>query len=64
MKPECMEVKCNDDSMEVSVRSKLFGLTGADVAKVSPQPDADGNDFKKICKLGECGMTYKIKDEM
>merc|ERR1712187_147636 len=45
--------------------SKLFGLTVSDVAKVSPQPDAAGlYYFKKICKLGECGMTYKIKDEM
>ena len=69
MKAECMKVACNDDSMEVSVKSKLFGLTAADADKVSPQPDADdtaedGFDFKKTCKLGECEMTYKIQDEM
>ena len=69
MKPECMKVTCNDDSMEVAVKSKLFGLTDADPAKVSPTPDfveapADGFDFKKACKLGECEMTYKIEDEM
>ena len=71
MKPECMKVTCNDDSMEVAVKSKLFGLKtlGTDADKVSPIPDlvaapADGFDFKKTCKLGECEMTYKIKDEM
>ena len=69
MKPECMKVTCNDDSMEVAVMSKLFGLTDADPAKVSPIPElvaapADGFDFKKTCKLGECEMTYKIEDEM
>merc|ERR1712227_259536 len=69
MKPECMKVACNADSMEVAVKSKLFGLTDADAAKVSPQPDADSDpaaefDFKKTCKLGECEMTYKIEDEM
>merc|ERR1712227_655974 len=69
MKPECTKVTCNADSMEVAVKSKLFGLTDADAAKVSPQPDADSDpaaefDFKKTCKLGECEMTYKIEDKM
>ena len=69
MKPECMKVTCNDDSMEVAVKSKLFGLTVTDAGKVSPHPDADSDpaaefDFKKTCKLGECEMTYMIEDEM
>ena len=66
MKPECMKVTCNDDSMEVSVKSKLFGLTADDADKVSPKPDSiidPDFDFKKTCKLGECEMTYKIVDE-
>merc|ERR1712227_427981 len=69
MKPECMKVACNADSMEVAVKSKLFGLTYGYADKVSPRPDeesapADGFDWKKTCKLGECEMTYKIEDEM
>ena len=63
-----MKVTCNYDSMDVKVKSKLFGLTKADAAKVSPKPtlhdgDAEGFDFQSSCPLGECGMTYKIQDE-
>ena len=69
MKKECTKVTCNADTMDVAVKSELFGLTAKDAHKVSPQPekdesDTDGFDFKKSCKLGECDMTYKIEDEM
>ena len=63
-----MKVTCNAESMNVAVKSKLFGLTTDDAAKVTPLPDkdtsnADGLDFHRSCNLGDCGMTYKIADE-
>jgi len=67
MKAACMKVTCNADSMDVEVKSALFGLKTADTAKVTPEPEgiadpADGFNFKKTCNLGECDMTYKIVD--
>ena len=67
MKNECMKVSCNAETMDIQVKSKLFGLTTDEAAKVTPVPDKDagdaqGFDFKKSCKLGECDMTYKIVD--
>jgi hypothetical protein len=68
MKAACMKVTCAADSMNVEVKSALFGLETADTAKVTPEPEgvadaADGFNFKKSCKLGECEMTYKIVDK-
>jgi len=68
MKDACMKVTCTAESMDVQVKSGLFGLKTEDTAKVTPQPeadaaDADGFNFKKSCKLGECDMTYKIVDK-
>ena len=63
-----MKVTCNAESMIVAVKSKLFGLTTDEAAKVTPLPDKDPNntegfDFHRSCKLGDCDMTYKIADE-
>ena len=68
MKSACMKVTCNAQTMEIALKSKLFGLTTKDSDKVIPEPEkdasnVDGFDFRKTCKLGECDMTYKIEDE-
>ena len=69
MKNDCMKVKCNPDSMDIAVKSKLFGLTTEDTIKIHKEPlgqkpDAtDGFDWKTSCPLGQCHMTYKIQDE-
>merc|ERR1712227_813307 len=67
MKKECTTVTCGAESMDVAVKSKLFGLDTQEADKVAPKPDVDASDangfnFKKSCKLGECEMTYKIVD--
>ena len=53
--------------MDGAVKSKLFELTTDEAVKLTPEPDKDasnakGFNFPKSCKLGECGMTYKIAD--
>lgn len=68
MKQTCMKVTCNAATMDVQVKSQLFGLTSEDTTKVSPEPEKDasngeGFNFRTSCKLGECGMTYKIVDK-
>ena len=50
------------------MKRKLFGLTTDDAVKLTPEPDKDasnakGFNFLKSCKLGECGMTYRIAVE-
>ena len=67
MKSECMQVTCGAESMDIAAKSQLFGLATEEADKVAPQPDQDADDangfnFKKSCKLGECDMTYKIVD--
>ena len=60
-----MKVTCAAEEMTMKFKSKLFGLTTDEASKVTPEPDTDssnpdGFDFVKQCRLGECGMTYKI----
>jgi hypothetical protein len=69
---DCSSLNCNFDSMDISFKPELFGLTNADltaifglsslddgVEQAMPEWDADTNRWKLSCPIGGCGMSYE-----